>query len=48
MNSHILNDMEKVCDEGLIMQKGKVLHRFRREDFENGTSLEEIFIKTVI
>lgn len=45
MNSHILNDMEKVCDEGLIMQKGKVLHRFHKEDFQKGTSLEEIFIK---
>jgi len=47
MNSHILNDMEKVCDEGLIMQKGKVLHRFQKEDFESGTGLEEIFVKTV-
>lgn len=47
MNSHILNDMEKVCDEGLIMQKGKVLHRFRKEDFESGAGLEEIFVKTV-
>lgn len=47
MNSHILNDMEKVCDEGLIMQKGQVLHRFKKEDFENGTGLEEIFIETV-
>lgn len=45
MNSHILNDMEKVCDEGLIMQKGKVLHRFQKEDFDKGISLEEIFIK---
>lgn len=47
MNSHILNDMEKVCDEGLIMQNGKVLRRFQKEDFENGTGLEEIFIKAV-
>lgn len=47
MNSHILNDMEKVCDEGLIMSKGKALHRFQKEDFANGTSLEEIFVKTV-
>ena len=47
MNSHILNDMEKVCDEGLIMQSGKVLRRFQKEDFENGTGLEEIFINAV-
>lgn len=47
MNSHILNDMEKVCDEGIILQKGKVVRRFRRADFEDGGSLEEIFVKAV-
>lgn len=47
MNSHILSDMEKVCDEGIIMQKGKVMHRFQKEDFEGGVSLEEIFVKAV-
>lgn len=47
MNSHILNDMEKVCDEGLIMQNGKVLRRFQKEDFEKGIGLEEIFINAV-
>lgn len=47
MNSHILNDMEKVCDEGIIMQKGKVMQRFKKEDFEKENSLEEIFIKAV-
>lgn len=47
MNSHILNDMEKVCDEGIILQKGKVVRRFQRADFEDGGSLEEIFVKAV-
>lgn len=47
MNSHILSDMERVCDEGLILQKGKVVHRFVKSDFENGGSLEEIFVRTV-
>lgn len=47
MNSHILNDMEKVCDEGIILQKGKIVQRFRRADLEGGVSLEEIFVKAV-
>lgn len=47
MNSHILSDMEKVCDEGVILQKGKVMRRFVKTDFENGGSLEEIFVKAV-
>lgn len=47
MNSHILNDMEKVCDEGIILQKGKVAHRFQRADFGSGMGLEEIFVKAV-
>ena len=47
MNSHILNDMEKVCDEGVILQKGKIVRRFQRTDLEGGISLEEIFVKAV-
>ena len=47
MNSHILNDMEKVCDEGVILQKGKIVRRFQRADLEGGISLEEIFVKAV-
>lgn len=47
MNSHILSDMEKVCDEGIIMQKGKVLRRFKRADLTEEESLEDIFVKTI-
>ena len=47
MNSHILGDIEKVCDEGMIMQKGKVLRRFTKEDLRDGESLETIFTKTI-
>ena len=46
MNSHILSDMEKVCDEGIIMQKGKVLRRFQKEDIAE-ESLENLFVKTI-
>lgn len=47
MNSHILSDIEKVCDEGIIMQKGKVLRSFTKEDFSGETSLETIFTETI-
>ena len=47
MDSHILSDIEKVCDEGMIMQKGKVLRRFTKEDLRGGESLETIFTKTI-
>ncbi len=47
MNSHILSDIEKVCDEGIIMRKGKVMRTFTKEDFTMETSLENIFIEAV-
>lgn len=47
MNSHILSDIEKVCDEGIIMQKGKVMRGFKKEDFSGETSLETIFTETI-
>lgn len=47
MNSHILSDMEKVCDRGIIMNKGKVLRRFDREDITEEHSLEDIFVETI-
>lgn len=47
MNSHILSDIEKVCDEGIIMQKGKVMRIFTKEDFSGEKSLENIFIETI-
>ncbi|MDE6904986.1 MAG: ABC transporter ATP-binding protein [Lachnospiraceae bacterium] len=47
MNSHILSDIEKVCDEGIIMKKGKVLRRFTKNDLKGEESLETIFTKTL-
>ena len=46
-NSHILNDMEKVLDEGIIMKNGKILRQFTKEDITPEQSLENIFVKTV-
>lgn len=47
INSHILSDIEKVCDRGVIMNKGKVLRNWNREDLAEGGSLEMIFTETL-
>lgn len=47
MNSHILNDIEKVCDEGIIMQKGKVMRSFTKKEISVEGSLEDIFVDTI-
>lgn len=47
MNSHILNDMEKVLDEGIIMKNGNILRQFTKEDITPEQSLESIFVSTV-
>ena len=47
LNSHILNDIEWVCDRGIIMKKGKVLKTWTRQEEHQGKSLEEIFVETV-
>lgn len=47
LNSHILHDVERICDRGLIMKGGQcLLHWDKNEDY-NGKNLEEIFIDTV-
>lgn len=47
MNSHILNDMEKVCDCGIIMKKGQKLKEFTKADLQGEQSLEEMFVEVV-
>ncbi len=47
MNSHILSDIEKVCDEGIIMNKGKVLRTFTKDEFLDDRKLEDIFVETI-
>lgn len=47
MNSHILSDMEKVCDKGLIMKKGKMMREFSREEFTEENTLENMFVAAV-
>lgn len=47
INSHILNDIERVCDRGIIMKKGKILGTWESKADHQGKSLEEIFVETV-
>lgn len=47
MNSHILNDMEKVCDSGIIMKKGQKLRDFTKADLQGTQSLEDMFVEAV-
>ncbi|MGN0695531.1 MAG: ABC transporter ATP-binding protein [Oscillospiraceae bacterium] len=46
INSHILNDIERVCDRGIIIKNGVQLGEWNRSD-GNAKSLEEIFIELV-
>ena len=47
MNSHVLSDIEKVCDEGIIMQNGKLVRQFTAADLSGSKTLEELFIETI-
>lgn len=47
LNSHILNDVEKIADEGIIIKRGKIMEVWNKEMKKEGLSLEEIFIKAV-
>lgn len=46
INSHILNDIERICDRGIIIKKGVQMSVWNKSD-NNVKSLEEIFIKLV-
>ena len=44
--SHILNDVERVCDRVAVMDKGRLKKIFTREDLGNRT-MEEVFLHTI-
>lgn len=46
INSHILNDIERICDRGIIVKKGVQMGVWNKSD-NNVKSLEEIFIELV-
>lgn len=45
INSHILNDIEKVCDRGIIIKKGEKVATWEKESSEK--TLEELFVETI-
>lgn len=47
LNSHILTDMEKICDRGIILDDGKCIRRFEKADFAT-ENLESIFQKEIL
>ena len=48
MNSHILSDIEKVCDRGIIMKKGKKVRDFVNSDITEEMTLEKMFVEAVM
>lgn len=46
INSHILNDIERICDRGIIIKSGRKMGEWNRSD-DNQRSLEEMFIEFV-
>ncbi|MGL4738518.1 MAG: ABC transporter ATP-binding protein [Cellulosilyticaceae bacterium] len=47
INSHILADIEKVCDRGIMMKKGELMGVWENKPDVKGRSLEMIFVETV-
>ena len=48
LSSHILNDIEKVCDEIAILNNGRILFVGRIDDVSIHEGLEEFFVKTLM
>lgn len=46
INSHILSDMERVCDRGIIIKKGVQMGEWNKAQ-KNEKSLEEVFLDLV-
>ncbi len=47
LNTHILYDVEEICDEVGVIHEGKLLYAGPIRDFCSGRPLEERFVKTV-
>lgn len=47
INSHILNDIERVCDRGIIIKKGKKMGIWDSTIDYKGKDLEQIFVEAV-
>lgn len=47
LNSHILSDIEQVCDRGIIMKSGSVVNTWEKAADNGGKSLQDIFIESI-
>lgn len=47
INSHILSDIEELCDDIAILHKGKILQQGRMKDLVKKGNLENYFVKTI-
>jgi ABC-2 type transport system ATP-binding protein len=47
LNTHILYDVEEICDEMGVIHKGKLLYAGSVQGFAKGQSLEERFVETI-
>lgn len=47
LNTHILYDVEEICEEMAVIHKGKLLYAGPVKAFANGESLEERFVETI-
>ena len=47
LNSHILSDIEQVCDRGIIMKNGEMLTEWEKNADHGGKNLQEIFIEKI-
>lgn len=47
LNSHILSDIEQICDRGIIMGKGSVLGTWDRQEEHSSRSLQDIFVELI-
>ncbi len=46
-NSHILSDVENICDQIGIINKGQLIYSGSTDGFRKGLPLEEQFVKTI-
>ena len=46
-NSHILSDVEEICDKIGIINEGKLIYSGTIKDFSKGKSLEERFVEVI-
>lgn len=47
LNSHILEDIERVCDRGIIMKKGSIVNAWEKGVTQPDKTLEEFFVQSL-